>query len=350
MRTPVASAGISIAVEGVGKTFADGTQALRPVSITVDAGEQLAILGPSGCGKTTLLRIIAGLEQPDKGGRVVFDGRDVTQLPIEKRNVGMVFQSYALFPNMSVLENVAYGLRVRGIMREERNEQAARVLGMMRLGDLAHRHIDQLSGGQRQRVALARALAVRPGVLLLDEPLTALDAALRDELRAEIDSLLRSMRITTIYVTHDQAEAMVLGDRVIVMANGRIAQTGSPRDIYFKPANTFVAGFIGSMNRIDGHISGGALICPAGRLTVAAADAASASVRFRPESVEIVPPGQGGLVLEVERVHFLGASQRVYLRHSESGLALIVEGNSRHALGVGTKVGLVVDPSNLIML
>jgi putative spermidine/putrescine transport system ATP-binding protein len=350
MSTPVASAGISIAVEGVGKTFADGTQALRPVTITIEAGEQLAILGPSGCGKTTLLRIVAGLEQPDKGGRVVFDGREVTGLPIEKRNVGMVFQSYALFPNMSVLENVGYGLRVRGIAREKRNAEAARVLGMMRLGDLAHRRIDQLSGGQRQRVALARALAVEPGVLLLDEPLTALDAALRDELRAEIDSLLRSLRITTIYVTHDQAEAMVLGDRVIVMEKGGIAQIGSPRQIYFEPANTFVAGFIGSMNRIDGRITGGTLLCPAGQLPVRAADAASASVRFRPESAEIVPVGESSLALEVERVHFLGATQRVYLRHPESGLALIVDGSNRHDLVAGAKVGLVVDPSNIIML
>jgi len=190
--------GIAISVSDAAKMFADGTVALRPLSIEITAGEQVAILGPSGCGKTTLLRIIAGLEQPDRGGRVCFDGRDVTGLPIEKRNVGMVFQSYALFPNMTVVENVAYGLRVRGVASGERLAEAGRVLDMMRLGVLAHRRIDQLSGGQRQRVALARALAVKPGVLLLDEPLTALDAALREELRAEIDSLLRSLRITTI--------------------------------------------------------------------------------------------------------------------------------------------------------
>jgi putative spermidine/putrescine transport system ATP-binding protein len=348
--TAATSAGIPIAVESVGKTFPDGTQALRPVSISIHAGEQLAILGPSGCGKTTLLRIIAGLEQPDASGRVLFDGRDVTSLPIEKRNVGMVFQSYALFPNMSVLENVGYGLRVRGIAKQERNAEAARVLGMVRMGDLAHRRIDQLSGGQRQRVALARALAVKPGVLLLDEPLTALDAALREELRAEIDGLLRSLCITTIYVTHDQAEAMVLGDRVIVMEKGGIAQTGSPRQIYFEPASTFVAGFIGNMNRIDGRITGGALVCPAGQLPVRAADCASASVRFRPESAEIVPAGQGSLSLDVERVHFLGATQRVYLRHAESGLALIVDASNRHDLVAGARVGLVVDPLHLIML
>jgi putative spermidine/putrescine transport system ATP-binding protein len=241
-------------------------------------------------------------------------------------------------------------LAILGMARAQRHEDAARVLAMMRLGDLAHRRIDQLSGGQRQRVALARALAVKPRVLLLDEPLTALDAALRDELRAEIDRLLRSLRITSIYVTHDQAEAMMLGDRVIVMDNGGIAQTGSPRDIYFRPANAFVAGFIGSMNTIEGRITAGMLVCPAGQLPVRAADAESAVVRFRPESAEIVPAGQGGLTLDVERVHFLGATQRIHLRHPESGLALVVDGHNRHDLGVGGTVGPVVDPSHLIVL
>lgn len=343
------SRGITISVSGVGKTFADGTEALRPVSLEIAAGEQLAILGPSGCGKTTLLRIISGLEQPDRGGTVRFDGRDVTHLPIEQRNVGMVFQSYALFPNMSVIENVAYGLRVRGIARGERLSEAGRVLDMMRLTDLSHRRIDQLSGGQRQRVALARALAVKPGVLLLDEPLTALDAALRDELRGEIDSLLRSLKITTIYVTHDQAEAMVLGDRVIVMEKGGVVQSGAPREIYFKPANAFVASFIGSMNCIDGEIRDGAFVCAAGRLRLPRPDAQPAVVRFRPECARIGPPGEG-LQLEVERVHFLGATQRVYLRHSDSPLALVADSGNRLSLTPGAHVGLTVDPDDLIFL
>jgi len=342
--------GIAISVVEVAKTFADGTRALRPVSVEIAAGEQLAILGPSGCGKTTLLRIIAGLERPDRGGIVRFEGRDVTSLPIERRNVGMVFQSYALFPNMTVIENVAYGLRVRGVARSERLAEAGRVLDMMRLGDLSRRRIDQLSGGQRQRVALARALAVKPGVLLLDEPLTALDAALRDELRAEIDSLLRSLRITTIYVTHDQAEAMVLGDRVIVMEKGGIAQTGAPREIYFKPANPFVAGFVGSMNRIEGEIRDGRLVCVAGELPVRRADERRAIVRFRPERARLVPAGESGLRLDVERVHFLGAAQRVYLRHPDSGLELIVDSDNRHCPAPGARVGLAVDPDDLIVL
>ena len=211
-------------------------------------------LGPSGCGKTTTLRIIAGLETPDAGGRVLFDGTDVTPLSIEKRNVGMVFQSYALFPNMNVASNIGYGLKIRKRPQAEIAGRVAEMLAMMRIEALADRNIDQLSGGQRQRVALARALAVQPRALLLDEPLTALDAKLRDSLRLEIDQLLRRLRITAIYVTHDQAEAMALGDRIVVMEHGRVAQVGRPRDIYQRPATRFVAEFIGTMNRIGGRV------------------------------------------------------------------------------------------------
>ncbi len=217
------------------------------------------LLGPSGCGKTTTLRIIAGLESPDRGGQVLFDGVDVTPVPIEKRNVGMVFQSYALFPNMSVADNIEYGLKVRGMPAAQRTARVREMLAMMHIEPLAQRRIDQLSGGQRQRVALARAIATRPRVLLLDEPLTALDAKLRDSLRLEIDRLLRSLNITTVYVTHDQAEAMALGDRIAVMEHGRIAQIGSPQDIYCAPASAFVADFIGTMNRISGKAEGNAL-------------------------------------------------------------------------------------------
>ena len=205
LRLKTAETGVAIALRDCAKTFPDATRAVGPIDLDVAAGETLVLLGPSGCGKTTLLRIIAGLESPDSGGRVLFDGADVTALPIERRNIGMVFQSYALFPNMNVIDNVAYGLRVRGIGRLERRRQAGDVLAMMRIDELAVRRIDQLSGGQRQRVALARALAVRPRALLLDEPLTALDALLRDTLRSEIDALLRSLKITAVYVTHDQA-------------------------------------------------------------------------------------------------------------------------------------------------
>ena len=220
--------GVALRLEACAKTFPNGTRALEAVTLHVDRGETVVFLGPSGCGKTTLLRIIAGLEGPDAGGRVLFNGNDVTDVPIERRNVGMVFQSYALFPNMSVAENIGYGLKIRGMSGKERGARITDLMELTGIGGLEQRRIDQLSGGQRQRVALARAVAVHPSVLLLDEPLTALDAALRERLRGELDRLLRTLGITTIYVTHDQAEAMALGDRIVVMRNGAIVQIGSP--------------------------------------------------------------------------------------------------------------------------
>ena len=276
------------------KTFEDGTRALDPVDLAVEGGETVVLLGPSGCGKTTLLRIVAGLENPDKSGEVWFNNDDVTELPIEKRNVGMVFQSYALFPNMTVAENVAYGLRVRRMSKSEIEARVLEMLKMMRITELSNRNIDQLSGGQRQRVALARAIAVRPRVLLLDEPLTALDALLRERLRVEIDSLLRSLAITSIYVTHDQAEAMALGDRIVVMSKGKIVQTGSPREIYNTPKNSFVADFIGTVNRIPSAMTNG-IDTPKGHDLV-----------FRPEDAEIVEKSSGQFNGKVVNSFFLG--------------------------------------------
>ena len=276
------------------KTFEDGTRALDPVDLAVEGGETVVLLGPSGCGKTTLLRIVAGLENPDKSGEVWFNNDDVTELPIEKRNVGMVFQSYALFPNMTVAENVAYGLRVRRMSKPEIEARVLEMLKMMRITELSNRNIDQLSGGQRQRVALARAIAVRPRVLLLDEPLTALDALLRERLRVEIDSLLRSLAITSIYVTHDQAEAMALGDRIVVMSKGKIVQTGSPREIYNTPKNSFVADFIGTVNRIPSAMISGIDILKGHDLV------------FRPEDAEIVEKSSGQFNGKVVNSFFLG--------------------------------------------
>ncbi|MFC3226392.1 ABC transporter ATP-binding protein [Marinibaculum pumilum] len=313
------AADTAIQVIGCGKTFGGGTVALEPTDLSIAAGETVVLLGPSGCGKTTMLRIIAGLESPDPGGRVLFGGEDVTPLPIERRNIGMVFQSYALFPNMSVAENVAYGLRVRGVGRARRRAEAAEALALCRIADLAERRIDQLSGGQRQRVALARALAARPRALLLDEPLTALDASLREHLRGEIDALLRRLGITAVYVTHDQAEAMTIADRVVVMRKGGIAQSGSPQEVYFRPADRFVAEFVGLMNRIDGRLRDGAFDGPAGRLPLPAPDRPDAALFFRPEAARILAPGAtcpaGMAVLQftIARVQFLGDRQRLIL-------------------------------------
>ncbi|TCT03865.1 ABC transporter ATP-binding protein [Aquabacter spiritensis] len=346
MTSSSTSRGAAIRLARCAKTFADGTRALEPLDLSIEAGETLVLLGPSGCGKTTTLRIIAGLEAPDAGGTVTFDGVDVTRLPIEKRHVGMVFQSYALFPNMSVVENVAYGLRVRGIAKAERLRSAAEVLEMMRIAPLAARRIDQLSGGQRQRVALARALAVRPRAILLDEPLTALDAALREHLRTEIDALLRSLAITAIYVTHDQAEALALGDRIVVMRQGAIAQIGTPREVYFQPADAFVAGFVGTTNRLDGSRRDGRFETAAGAIAHAGADSAKTALAFRPESARICRPEEAPLRFTVTQVHFLGPRQRVVLTAGDT--RIIVEAGPQEPLFVGDVVGLILDPSCLV--
>ena len=324
---------VAITLSRCAKTF-HGQQVLAPLDLDIAAGETLVLLGPSGCGKTTTLRMIAGLEKPDHGGRVLFDGEDVTALPIEKRQVGMVFQSYALFPNMSVRDNVGYGLRVqqsRGAKDGEgrlltRDGIRARVdglLSMMELGAHAEKRIDALSGGQRQRVALARALAPQPRVLLLDEPLTALDARLRDILRTEMNQLLRTLGVTTVYVTHDQGEAMALGDRIVVMSAGRVEQTGTPREIYYRPATRHVADFVGTMNRLSGVVRDGYLHLGDTRLPVvdhtsnAASTSASASTPrdafFRPEDATLCSTGDAHLHGTVRSITFLGDRSRLII-------------------------------------
>ena len=339
---------ISITLERCGKTFADGTRAVEPLDLTINGGETVVFLGPSGCGKTTTLRIIAGLESPDAGGRVLFDGADVTPLSIEKRNVGMVFQSYALFPNMNVASNIGYGLKIRKRAQAEIASRVAEMLAMMRIEALADRNIDQLSGGQRQRVALARALAVQPRALLLDEPLTALDAKLRDSLRLEIDQLLRRLRITAIYVTHDQAEAMALGDRIVVMEHGRVAQVGRPRDIYQRPATRFVAEFIGTMNRIGGSVRDGVFVTPAGAIPWPDAPTNAAEVLFRPEDVSLADAAPH-LTGTVAAAFFLGDRTRLFV-HVGEAKPLVVETSARRDFQHGEQVGLAIDPRGLMAI
>jgi putative spermidine/putrescine transport system ATP-binding protein len=315
---------IAISLRACGKTWAGGARGLLPIDMDITAGETLVLLGPSGCGKTTLLRLIAGLEMPDAGGQVFFHGKDVTRLPIERRNVGMVFQSYALFPNMDVTGNIGYGLRVRGTPKNEVQKRVAEMLEMMQLTEFRHRSIDALSGGQRQRVALARAIAPRPQVLLLDEPLSALDARLRDQLRQEIDTLLRALGITAIYVTHDQSEAMALGDRICVMEAGRIAQIGSGRDLYHHPANGFVAEFIGDANRYVTQ---------------------TGEVILRPEELSLRPDMDGAFM--ITRVTFLGPVLRVMVRHRD-GQELRADVPDDVTLQPGMRVEVIVGGSALM--
>ena len=345
--------GTSLRLVACSKTFADGTRALEPFDLTVESGETVVILGPSGCGKTTLLRIIAGLESPDPGGKVFFGGDDVTDVPIEKRNVGMVFQSYALFPNMTVAENIAYGLKVRGVDEARRTRRVSEMLDMMKIGELRNRRIDQLSGGQKQRVALARAIAVRPKVLLLDEPLTALDAKLRDLLRVEIDGLLRSLGITAIYVTHDQAEAMALGDRIVVMNIARVAQVGAPRDIYFAPRTRFVAEFIGTINRLNGRVQDDRLVLQGGSIPVPERARGGADgdleLFFRPEHASLVAPGQGHLQATVVASFFMGDRTRLIITGPADDY-LTIETAGMQSFRKGQQVEVRVEPDALLRL
>ena len=239
----------AIRVRGLRKNYGS-VAALSGVDLTIGHGEFFTLLGPSGSGKTTLLRLIAGFERPD-GGAVELGGRDISRVPPYSRDVNTVFQDYALFPHMTVAENVQYGLRVRRVAKAERRERAARALDMVQLGALGGRRPAQLSGGQRQRVALARAIVNRPQVLLLDEPLGALDFKLRQEMQIELQHVQREVSITFVYVTHDQEEALAMSDRIAVLSNGRIEQIGTPLEVYERPQTDFVAGFIGISNLIE---------------------------------------------------------------------------------------------------
>lgn len=309
---------MQIEIESISKAFSR-FPALDTVSLTIPSGELIALLGPSGSGKTTLLRVIAGLEQPD-AGRVLFGGADTARWQVQDRQAGFVFQSYALFRNMSVLDNIGFGLRVRP--RAQRPPAAAirrradELLELVQLPGLGGRYPSQLSGGQRQRVALARALAIDPRVLLLDEPFGALDAQVRRELRGWLRELHRQTGHTTVFVTHDQEEAMEMADRVVVMRDGRIEQIGTPDVVYDRPESGFVFGFIGESCRIDGVVRDGAVVVADLALGAAPEGLASGpvAVMFRPQDVEL---GSEGLVATVSGVRRAGAQQRVELTLGE---------------------------------
>ncbi|MEZ5931592.1 MAG: putative 2-aminoethylphosphonate ABC transporter ATP-binding protein [Alphaproteobacteria bacterium] len=305
-------------IENLTKRF--GTfEALRDVSLGIGKGELVCFLGPSGCGKTTLLRAIAGLDI-QTSGRIWQDGREISDLPPEERDFGIVFQSYALFPNLTITRNIAYGLENRGVGREQVKQQVADLLDLVGLADQGEKYPAQLSGGQQQRVALARALATSPGLLLLDEPLSALDAKVRAHLRHEIKDLQRRIGVTTILVTHDQEEALTMADRIVVMNQGVIEQIGRPEDIYGRPASAFVADFIGAMNFLDGRlltperaaVGGVELACSADGM---AADA-GVTLAIRPEDIllrDVTGDEENALRVKVRDLEFLGSFVRARL-------------------------------------
>ena len=311
-------------VEGVRKAFGR-VPALQEVSLAAPRGEFVCVLGPSGCGKTTLLRVVAGLERPE-GGRVLIDGRDVSRLPVSRRNVGIVFQSYALFPNLTAAQNIGYGLASLCLGRETVRGRVQELLRLVGLLGAESRYPGQLSGGQQQRVALARAMALSPSLLLLDEPLSALDAQVRLSLRGEVKQLQRRLGVTTLMVTHDQEEALTMADRILVMDRGRIVQNGTPLEIYNKPATPFVAAFIGSMNFLRDAVKEAPGLYRLGHLQLRVENgsgtlAAGSRVvmAIRPEDIAMGDEradDPNTLSARVERLEFRGPHYRATLRLS----------------------------------
>nr|MBO2477278.1 spermidine/putrescine ABC transporter ATP-binding protein [Bacillota bacterium] len=349
-----------VRLEQLTKIYPSGVKAVDNLSVAVAPGEFLAILGPSGCGKTTTLRMVAGLETPTSGS-IYFGSRRMNDVPPQRRGVGLVFQQHAVFPNMSVYENVAYGLRVRRVSEPELRRRVMEHLELVGLADLAHRMPAQLSGGQLQRVALARALVIQPSVLLLDEPLSSLDAKLRASIRAEIKKIQRQLGITTVYVTHDQEEALSLADRVGVMHRGVLEQVGPPEEVYRAPATRFVASFVGEGTLLEGSLvsaGNGLAVVQAGPLRLEVPRPPGAArlqpgpvwVCVRPEAVQL-GAGAGNPVLEgvVQHLEFLGWSVRGELRVNglEAPLLFLCPARAGASLAPGQRVGFSIDPASV---
>jgi len=328
---------IDVRLDHVSKAYG-AVIAVNSVSLDIERGTIYSLLGPSGCGKTTTLRLIAGFEQPS-GGEVLIRGNRVNDVPPYKRDISIVFQSYALFPHLTVGDNVAFGLRMRRVPRAERAKAVTEALAMVKLGGYAERYPRQLSGGQQQRVALARAIVIKPAVLLLDEPLGALDKMLREEMQVELRQLQQRLGITAVFVTHDQEEALTLSDRVAVMRGGRLEQVGAPREIYEKPRTEFVAGFLGASNFFDGRIVGrsnGLVEIDVKGRRVQARDEGRASgdvrVAVRPERTWIGRPGEFVHEARVREIIYRGVSTHYYLE-SAAGPVLVFRQNDAPGQG-----------------
>jgi putative spermidine/putrescine transport system ATP-binding protein len=334
---------VAVHLERLTRRFG-GLTALDQLDLDVHPGELVALLGPSGCSKTTALRLLAGFDRPD-GGRVMVGGADVTNMPANRRDMGMVFQAYSLFPNMDAHKNVQFGLRMRKMGAAARKARADEVLALVGLADHAGHYPHQLSGGQQQRVALARALAIEPSVLLLDEPLSALDARVRNQLRTEIRRVQQELGTTTLFVTHDQAEALSIADRVGVMSNGRLEQLDVPEEVYNRPATPFVAEFVGTMNRVAGRV------LPDARLEVLGSSLNSigrddhgagslVEVLVRPEAIEVTPATPGHAVVN-DRT-FLGSLTRMRVTLDDGAVLLVDAASSRSLPDPGARVDVRV--------
>jgi putative spermidine/putrescine transport system ATP-binding protein len=342
-------AGTSVSLRNLSRAFGP-TRALDGMSLEITPGELVALLGPSGCGKTTALRIVAGFETAD-AGEVLINGRDFSGVPAAKRDMGMVFQGYSLFPNMNALDNVGFGLRMRKAGTARRRQRAAELLDMVGLADQARQYPHQLSGGQQQRVALARALAIEPRVLLLDEPLSALDAKVRLQLREQIRSLQQRLGTTTLFVTHDQEEALSMADRVGVMREGRLEQVAPPDELYSRPATAFVAEFVGTMNRLPGQLDAGTVSVLGVTVPVQEPSPVAAGpvdVLIRPESLAIAAAADGNGIVTSRT--FLGAITRVgVLLSGDTEVQVDVVSATTTAMTPGTAVRVTLPAAPVLV-
>ncbi len=349
----------AIQLWGISRIFSGAVRAVDGVDLTIQAGEFFTLLGPSGCGKTTLLRMIAGFEAPD-AGRILISGREMQDVPPHKRAVNTVFQSYALFPHLNVADNIAFGLRMRGIKGAERNRRVGAIMEMLQIAPFARRNAAQLSGGQRQRVALARALVNEPEVVLLDEPLSALDAKLRAELQVELMRMQRRLKMTFVFVTHDQHEALVMSDRIGVMSAGRLQQVGPVLDVYEKPRNVFVADFLGLSNIWPIRPLGGGLVeTPLGPLRIDAAVGNERMLMIRPEKIWIytdshAPEDRPNLFRgTVAEAIYMGASTqyRIEIQNGQTVLALDTNNiSAERSWRPGEAVTIELKPHNLMLI